>query len=175
MPARPFRPATAQVTVKPAAPATPAARVRPRRRTRIGLAAVLGGTSLAGALLLLFGAASRAGRLGTNPLWDGWQAADPAVRFAVVSTSLLALLGAGSAAFVVTWRRHRRLDLLAASAFLVAGVALLVGATYQPAYGASQSTAFAVMACLAAGLAAILFSGYKRLQSKQAPTMEKTG
>ena len=88
--------------------------------------------------------------------FDAAQAADAAMRFIVVSSSLLALLGAGSAAFVVTWRRHRRLDLMAASAFLVAGVALLVGATYQPAYGASQSTAFAVMGCLAAGLAAIL-------------------
>lgn len=123
---------------------------------------VLGGVSLAAALLLLFGSMQRAGRFGDNGLWQAWAAAPAVVRFLVMLACLLGLFGAGAAAFTVTWKRERHLDLLAASAQLVAGVALLVGATYKPQYGASQATPVLLGALLAAGFGAILLSGWKR-------------
>jgi len=159
------------MAVTPPTPARPPG----SRPSRSRIALVLGAVSLASAAVILLGAVQRTGSLGSNPVWDAWVSADATARFVVVLTLMSGLLGAGAAAFTLTWKRHKHLDLMAASAMLVAGIAILVGATYQPQYGASQATALVMGGVLAAGFVAALLSAWKRWAPKATRAAEGDG
>ena len=148
-------------------------RAAPKSARVSRLSSALAIVSLASATALLVGALQKTGRFGGgNFLWDAWVAASPVTRFFVMLALLAGLIGAGSAALTLTWKRKGHLDLLAASAFLVAGLALLVGATYQPQWGASQVTPIVMGGVLAAGFIGVLFSAGRRYAPKKAKDAE---
>lgn len=136
------------------------------RRSRVQLPKVLGIVAIVSACLLLLGAAQRSGRLpGLGFVWTAW-AAIGSGQFVVLLVVLAGLLGAGSWAMALSWKHQGQVNLLVATAFLLAGGALLMGATYNKQWGASQTVPLVLGLGLAAGFVGILLTLYRRVAVK---------